>query len=124
MLKKEGPKLAEEMGLYRHEVQWPWSEIWPQEIRHLAGKLAGDLWKNQLGLTIRETGDKALDSRTWKMRPRDHAGLSFGPRIKQQGLHTGSGSRGLEGAAHLWKERREKKGKKKKKKEKLKNKDK
>ncbi|GMN41551.1 hypothetical protein TIFTF001_010775 [Ficus carica] len=109
MLKKERPKLAEEMGLYKHEVQWPWSKIWPQEICHPAGKLARDLWKNQLGLSIRETEDKTLDSRAWKMQPRDHAGLSFGPKIKQRGLHA-------EVAHAGWRELRKKKGKKKKKK--------
>ncbi|GMN59448.1 hypothetical protein TIFTF001_028544 [Ficus carica] len=61
MLREKRLSFAELPCFNRHEVRWPWSEIWGNKSSQ-AGKSAGDSQKNQLGLKIREARDKARDS--------------------------------------------------------------
>ncbi|GMN59009.1 hypothetical protein TIFTF001_028104 [Ficus carica] len=70
--KKQRLSFAELPCFHRHEVQWPWSEIWRNKSATQASKSAGDSWKNHLGLMIREAGDKARDLWAWKMQHIDN----------------------------------------------------
>ena len=83
MLREKRPSFADELGLCRHEVELPWSEIWPQKSAPTAGKSAGILMANwrvicaharlEIGAGVAGLEGAGQRSRGSESRPKNHA---------------------------------------------------